>query len=133
LSVENVMKSWGSVFSSSALFTQTNAIGDGIRQCTVGLTTTATITTRDWQASYRLSSFSQPLFLFRSCISCSLFIYFFSFSLFLNFSLKHKHTHTHKHTLCFVYLSLLPLFFSFSTSSERFPKFWEYLNITLRR
>ena len=54
MSVENVMKSWGSVFSSSALYTQTNAIGDGIRQCTVGLTTTATITTRDWQASDRV-------------------------------------------------------------------------------
>ena len=52
LSVETSLKSWGTVFSSSALFSQTNAIGDGIRQCTVGLTTTATITTRDWQVGF---------------------------------------------------------------------------------
>jgi hypothetical protein len=51
LSIENLVKSIGVVLSSSAVSSQTNAIGDGIRQCNVAQTTTATITTRDWQAS----------------------------------------------------------------------------------
>ena len=37
------------MFSSSAIHTQTTALGEGVKQCTVGRSTIATITTRDWQ------------------------------------------------------------------------------------
>ena len=37
------------MFSSSAVHTQTTALGEGIKQCIVGRSTITTITTRDWQ------------------------------------------------------------------------------------
>lgn len=49
--LERMVSTWGAMFGSSALHTQTTALGEGIKQCTVGRTTMVTITTRDWQVS----------------------------------------------------------------------------------
>ena len=47
--LQRIISSWGEMFSSSAIHTQTTALGEGVKQCTVGRSTIATITTRDWQ------------------------------------------------------------------------------------
>lgn len=49
--LERIVSTWGAMFGSSALHTQTTALGEGIKQCTVGRPTMVTITTRDWQVS----------------------------------------------------------------------------------
>ena len=49
------------MFSSSAIHTQTTALGEGVKQCTVGRSTIATITTRDWQViDYTLTMGKNP-------------------------------------------------------------------------
>jgi len=49
--LQRIISSWGEMFSSSAIHTQTTALGEGVKQCTVGRSTIATITTRDWQGN----------------------------------------------------------------------------------
>ena len=47
--MKQIISTWGEMFSSSAVHTQTTALGEGIKQCIVGRSTITTITTRDWQ------------------------------------------------------------------------------------
>ena len=47
--LQRITSTWGEMFGSSALHTQTTALGEGIKSCTVGRGTIVTITTRDWQ------------------------------------------------------------------------------------
>ena len=47
--LKQIISTWGEMFSSSAVHTQTTALGEGIKQCIVGRSTITTITTRDWQ------------------------------------------------------------------------------------
>ena len=67
--LQRIISSWGEMFSSSAIHTQTTALGEGVKQCTVGRSTIATITTRDWQViNYTLrmgKNFKKMLNLFR--------------------------------------------------------------------
>ena len=57
--LQRITSTWGEMFGSSALHTQTTALGEGIKSCTVGRGTIVTITTRDWQVM--LQSISNKL------------------------------------------------------------------------
>jgi len=52
--LQRITSTWGEMFGSSALHTQTTALGEGIKSCTVGRGTIVTITTRDWQGDVTL-------------------------------------------------------------------------------
>ena len=49
--LKRLVTTWGEIFSSSAIHTQTTALGEGIKTCTVGRNTTVTVTARDWQVN----------------------------------------------------------------------------------
>ena len=54
--LRRITSTWGEMFGSSALHTQTTALGEGIKSCTVGRGTIVTITTRDWQVKLKTST-----------------------------------------------------------------------------
>lgn len=49
--IAHLLSSWGDVSSSSALHTQTSAIGEGTKEAIVGRNTFVTVTSRDWQGN----------------------------------------------------------------------------------
>lgn len=53
--LERITSTWGEMFGSSAVHSQSTALGEGIKSCTVGRNTLVTITTRDWQVLFLLS------------------------------------------------------------------------------